>query len=81
MLNGILAFRGQAEYIVIVPPLMEEWRETLFCKREENIADKSYRNKSAFDIHENVSDHRAATSDTVDRFLNSYSVEPSRLDR
>ena len=66
---------------MVVASLMEEGRETAFCEREEDLADKGYRNDGAFDVHEDVSDHAAATSDTADRFPNSYSVGPSRLDR
>jgi hypothetical protein len=65
-----------------VPPLMKEGRKTVFCEREEDLADKGHRNKSAFDVHEHVSNHAAAaTSDTVDQFRNSYIAGPSQLDR
>lgn len=66
---------------MVVPPIMEEGREMMFFKREEDLAGKGHRNESAFDVHEDVSDHEAATSDTADRFRNSYSGGPSRLDR
>ena len=81
MLNGILAYRGTLEHIRVVPPLMEEGREMLFCEREEDLADKGHRNESAFDVHEDVLNHAATTSDTADRFRNSYSAGPSQLDR
>ena len=80
-LNGILTYRGPLEHLWVVPPLMEEGRETVFCERKEDLADEGHRNESAFDVHEDVSDHAVATSDTVDRFRNSYSAEPSLLDR
>ena len=60
---------------------MEEGRETVFCEREEDLADKGHRNDSAFDVHEDISDHAAVTSDTVDQFRNSYSEGPSRPGR
>jgi len=60
---------------------MEEGRETVFCKWEEDLADKGYRNESAFEVHEHVSNHAAATSDTVDQFRNSYIAGSSQLDR
>ena len=81
MLNDILTHRGPLEHIRVVLPLMEKGRETVFCKREEDVADEGYRNESAFDVHEDVLDHAAATSDTVDRFRSSYSAAPSQLDR
>ena len=81
VLNGILTYRGPSKHISVVPTLMEEGRETVFCEWEEDLADKGHRNESAFDVHEDVLDHAAATSDTVDRFWNSYSAGPSQLDR
>ena len=81
MLNGILADYGPLEHSWVVPPLLEEGRETVFCEWEEDLADKGHRNERAFDVHEDVSDHAAVTSDIADRFRNSYSEGPSLLGR
>jgi hypothetical protein len=81
MLNGILADYGPLEYFWVVPPLLKEWRETVLCEWEEDVVDKGHRNERAFDVHEDVSDHAAATSDIADRFRNSYSEGPSLLGR
>lgn len=81
MLNGILTYRGPSEHIEVTPPLMEEGCKTVFGERKEDVADIGDRNHGAFDVHEDVLDHAAATSGIADQFRNLYSAGPSRLDR
>jgi hypothetical protein len=42
VLSGILTYCGPSEHIRVVSTLMEEGRETVFCEREEDLADKGH---------------------------------------